>query len=889
MKKISRLVCSCILLTGFFNSVYAVRTGPTRQEARQAKRIAVEHESREAVSEASFVMPARLDLTKNKCACLLFTLMVLAPVEARILDGTLVSWAEKVERLHELEREYPITTEAVSTGANIGANCIEGGIVGFCTAGPAGILPGCGVGAIGGATQVVQGKVISKVIGDKIEPYVDKCAALGGRGLMALDAHLTEPHAHELSRFIIDKVITGFQHASFAKGMHKAGIPMSKFDFRGIGQDFKQAPLKNVYDNLHFSEGVKSGFANTINDAFGELPAPLSPGVSDFQVPSFSLQFQKMAEKPESFLSETPNYWLQKMYQISKEESQGLHLPAIEPFDGHLNTFKGVGSHAPGVQRADMAAFNERMHQANLAKMDSMAGFVPIPADYLECRNLVKRVTDNKKFFESRVAAAKSIKHLIGEIPFPSYSKLKKSGIQCWETLLDYDHTDDEIERNNKAVSATLKGFLAEFDRQINEYNERVDELQELQKHQNIKPVVAFLEHVDNPLEYVRNALRAFSKKTPDEFFALSKKDRRDAMLNLTYAKTMLDNVQSDREFSCDPIRVDTKKMTAEILAFFRGNPRSIEVARSLLLAYCNGKFDKKIIQQARDALTSFRKGALSPVEFASAVATINAQALHTVGDYEYMLSEVGELDTSFLTRIAMQATPIKAHKHHSKEKKLDLLHDTGPIVICAPKGPCGIVNEWVSLVAVTKSNIEKAHTWFIHQYPIATAQDLLSFIMPGGELIGESCRESMEKGGAHSPMVTIIDGGIEEAQAMFKFFAQDHTVKRLYDPEIGQTAQKLVLADKTTIIFAPADSSGRAVIIIRDIPQWISQDTIQLRFEESAELRMAKKIEQISKERQKILKELVQEYDALPEVDKQAIQKIYADVMSFDNEESKK
>ena len=780
------------------------------------------------------------------------------------LDGKIAPTAKAIERFMQWKEENSGTAEVVSAAGKI----VGGGIAGLFTAGPPGAVYGLVSGAASyatdKATDAAMDLATENIKSDRIDRIVEGYFKYTIPAVKWLDSQATDHQAATVASVLPTAVLK-------ASKVTKYLTKLSKFSG-------KFSPLKSI----------KSSTIHRGADAFKGGYQPSQPAQPHSPSTAQSSHFSSAGRQnnaPQSFLQQGTNIFQQGGYQQGKAQQSPFGIPPSEPFGGHLNTFKRtpIDTSVRGGDITNAAA----MRQMEKFGLGSFTNFVPEDDDAIECANLAYFIYKNTPEFNRVIENAKKDNVILGYIDYPAIPPAYH-GICI--SIIDHTMTNEDRRSINNARSEGYRNFLDVLKKQLAEHNKRVDEY--IDKHNKtilkieaynkaveiIKDIEVFIGNARKLRDYVKKALAAFSKPTEKEYFAQSYEDINGALRQLEIIQSYKEELQDARSSSIATQVNGIGKAVIEnrFLEFFRGNARSILVARYILLNLANGKFDKRIWEQSKKLISLIDKKKIAPKALAASLGNLLSGALKTYGDYNYMVARLNELANGFLI-----LNP-------------SLLSDAQ--IVCTAKGVCGIVHDWTTVIAGTKGDIANDDKWFTaNDYPVNNAQALLGCIKTSGKYIGIRVI-SEDPEAENKTIVRLLSGGNGKlwyqkgASAAFDFLAEGHDARETVDSVTGYRFKTIVLSDGTKIIYYPATKDAEATIAISGIPAWIFGKKIELRFEQEeqkpedfaslfAQSVTKKTSTQFEEERARFLEDVQKDIGTLSEAEKIRILEFYNEI----------
>jgi|GEM_PF-4230306 len=780
------------------------------------------------------------------------------------------------------------------------------------------------------AKGVIIGTAAELLAPGQVERFIEEGIYKFSPMLMALDSKLTAEKAVPLARLFAMAGLSSAELTSFIKGTHLHSY--AQIDFGRINFGFNEIikypakTLDRAVESALRDFGLIGSSGSSLQDAakkalgFGEsilkkdaksaVMHGFDLGEHSSFIPTIENGFkftgqqsqafkqQASSDRHYDFMGDARRYAQHEAYQTWRAEaSDRLHLPKTPSmFDPSYSAWVGANLNLEGWGGKEAMLHAHRDFVSQHAR-PMMPAFIspPVYKDFEECCSYAEFIDNNRSVFQGIVAEAEKYKSQIGEIHFPV---IPNTTARCEDGMSQYMglRSREDVENRNKASVGEFKNFLEEFEKKRLEFHQRIDIYNERVNKSNtrnkaieiIKDIKEVLEGLNSPGNLVNKALKVFLKKTAEEYFVQSYEDIKDAFATLKFIKEFVAGNQLARGLKpkspLSEIVIDKAQMGEHFLELFRENVNSILVARSILEKFVYGRFSKEIKKAAKTLITLLdAKDAkkISPSDFATSLAELITKALRTNDDYDYIFSRLTELESSFLFQ------PIGRNLQYLMARK-----DAHSQFICTAGGICGAEIDCLSSFVKGKSDFERDHRWFIGgNYPVNTAQDLFSFIRPKGKFIGDIYiqeiggeQEVTNPPGTNSETTIIrsLRGGQKEASEMFDFFAKDHRVRDVYDSTVGDTYayKKIVLSDNTEIKFYQITENNEYVIEISNIPAWILNNKIELRFIPQLASPSTIFMEKLNQEKRELQEKFNDEFSKLSDEDKHILLDLYDQVM---------
>ncbi|TET33597.1 hypothetical protein E3J61_03805 [Candidatus Dependentiae bacterium] len=150
--------------------------------------------------------------------------------------------------------------------------------------------------------------------------------------------------------------------------------------------------------------------------------------------------------------------------------------------------------------------------------------------------------------------------------------------------------------------------------------------------------------------------------------------------------------------------------------------------------------------------------------------------------------------------------------------------------ILCSREGICGISDAIAAQLRGTKLDIVRVDALLKDiSGRVDSAQDVRRIFMNGDDYVGQPY---IPDDGPVNPRIRIVEGGHQAAEQIFQFCERDNEWSQSL--EQGSLVSKVRLDDDTIVSYYPPTTDYKnSIIVIENIPAWISSDWVEFIFQE--------------------------------------------------------
>ena len=269
--------------------------------------------------------------------------------------------------------------------------------------------------------------------------------------------------------------------------------------------------------------------------------------------------------------------------------------------------------------------------------------------------------------------------------------------------------------------------------------------------------------------------------------------------------------------------RVDEKEVISQFLDLFKTDSfgeGTRTIATRVFQAIERSWFTEELKKEASDNIKLLDEGKLEGRQAAHKIGNLFHRGLITEEAYDSLIAQLGEFSGLLF--------PGKRGKNTNRmeiEERLLLFRK----FVCNDKGMCAYLNSVVSRIA-DLSGLEEIHNNFIDSLSripekLERIGDVLKIVKPKGKYIGDIYLGE----GEVTPSIRDLEGGEVAGRNLFERLTRGNKIRKGFDSNIGEEIEVARLRDGTKIGYQ-SSNEGPSVDIY-NIPKWMEEDSIKLRF----------------------------------------------------------